>query len=461
MRDPAAIDTPYLSDPFPANGNPLESSESHSAALTTFSTAAGQQFSAPVDFTPNTADPGANREHQTYVSLLPVELQDVNGAGGADDEKITPWDPTEDIANRNIAWIDAHTSAQDAVPRMPQLEFRIPGLPSGLIIEAKLHVDYTRGNGARSARDQPEDTVRIPANGSFAQAAGDTWRIYDHADWQTELAQRGFFGGEATLTYQLREGGSVALAPRVINFRIGGENPEPARARAYIESLNNAGPQGSLWYTYAIAKSETKDRNNDGTRYNHFWALSASPTDNYHVTRRTHAGRPVWGEDGPTTPGGYGLLQVTGNAGDATADIPRQQIWDWQENAQAGLAILETKRTIADSWMAQQKNADNANGVALPSLTVRTVTFAENTNRTMNHAVAIKAWNGASRAPPGFTDPDGPATGFIIDPQSAGHFCYWKNLALGTNKWALSRYNDPPGTIQPFNYVDRVCQEVE
>ena len=111
--------------------------------------------------------------------------------------------------------------------------------------------------------------------------------------------------------------------------------------------------------------------------------------------------------------------------------------------------------------MTRQKNANNANGVALPSLTVRNVTFAENTNRTMNNAVTMKAWNGASAAPAGFTDPDGAVTGFIIDPQSGGHFCYWKNSASGANKWALSRYNNPPDPIQPFNYVDRVCQEVK
>jgi hypothetical protein len=56
---------------------------------------------------------------------------------------------------------------------------------------------------------------------------------------------------------------------------------------------------------------------------------------------------------------------------------------------------------------------------------------------------------------------DGAVTGFIIDPQSGGHFCYWKNSASGANKWALSRYNNPPDPIQPFNYVDRVCQEVK
>lgn len=152
------------------------------------------------------------------------------------------------------------------------------------------------------------------------------------------------------------------------------------------------------------------------------------------------------------------MFQVTGTATDETANIPRQQIWNWQENANAALVILKSKRTQADNWMTQQKNSNNANGVALPSLTVRNVTFAEGTNRTMNNAVTMKAWNGASRPATSFTDPGPTITGFILDPQGSGHFCYWKSSASGTNKWALNRYNR---YTPPFNYVDRVCQEVE
>ncbi|HUP81657.1 MAG TPA: hypothetical protein VM260_24105, partial [Pirellula sp.] len=173
---------------------------------------------------------------------------------------------------------------------------------------------------------------------------------------------------------------------------------------------------------------------------------------------RIDAGRPLWGNDGGTTPGGYGMFQVTGTAADSTANIPRQQFWNWQENASGGLAILSSKQAIADAWMTQQKNANNANGTALPNLTISNVTFAENTNRTMVSAVTMKAFNGASAASTGFTDVEGAVTGFIIDPQSGGHFCYWKNSANG---WALSRYNNPPAGINPFNYVLRVCTEVE
>lgn len=76
----------------------------------------------------------------------------------------------------------------------------------------------------------------------------------------------------------------------------------------------------------------------------------------------------------------------------------------------------------------------------------------------MEDACTMKLYNGGSRGRPGFVD-NGNVPGFILDPQGAGQYCYWKNSA---SAWALSRYNNPADpNIQPFNYVLRVCQEVE
>ena len=381
--------------------------------------------------------------------LLPIELVDINDhENTGDDLAVQAWDTTKPIADSNIAWIDAHTSEQNPAPRMPQLELRMPGLPQGLTIEAKLEVKYERGNGARhpSRTDKHgnTDTVKIPADGSFKPVTSDTWQIWNEYPLQSE----GFFGGDATLTYKLKSGTSEILAPQTIKFRIGGKNPDDARCRSYIEMQPDAGPNGSLWFAYAIAKSESKDYNGQGTLYNQFLELPTHVQD---------AGRPLWGNDGGTTPGGYGMFQVTGDASDSTANIPRKQIWNWQENVRAALAILASKRTAAVTWMTQQKNGNNASGTALPNHTVGIVTFSEGTAHTMTHAVAIKLYNGASRAPAGFVD-SGSAPGFRLDPQGAGHYCFWRNAS---NEWALNRFNDPPDPIRPFNYVARVCGEVE
>lgn len=70
----------------------------------------------------------------------------------------------------------------------------------------------------------------------------------------------------------------------------------------------------------------------------------------------------------------------------------------------------------------------------------------------MVDAVTMKAYNGASRAPPDLVD-NGNVPSFPLDPHSSGHYCYWRNAS---NEWALSRYGS-----NRINYVERVCQEVE
>ena len=84
------------------------------------------------------SDQDPELEDQVKTSLSLVEIVDINGEGDSDDVKIIPWDTTKKIANKNIAWIDAHAEpGENANPRMPQLEVRIPGLSDPLTIEAK------------------------------------------------------------------------------------------------------------------------------------------------------------------------------------------------------------------------------------------------------------------------------------------------------------------------------------
>ena len=339
---------------------------------------------------------------------------------------------------------------------MPQLEFRIPGLEQGVTLEAKLEVQYNRGNGTRTERNQSEDRVRIPSSGAYTQVTGDTWQIW--RSYQTAS----FFGGDATLTYRLMKNTDEVLSPQTINFRSGGRNSDDARCKAYIQAKPDAGPTDNLWFAYAIAKHETKALNNRIIYYNQFYELTILEID---------VGRPVWGNDGLNRPGGYGIFQVSGTTSDNFANISREQIWNWQVNVDAGYTILKNKRTEANVWMTSQRS--QAGSTVLPSHTVSGVQFAEETQRTMEDAVTMKAYNGASR--PNFDKPDnGSVTGFIIDPHSSGHYCYWRthyirqddpndpNLDEGTvvqalnPAWALSRLNS-----EGFNYVQRICMEVE
>ena len=242
-----------------------------------------------------------------------VDINDHASTSSEDTDTITPWNTALPITDNNIAWIDAHTSAQNAAPRMPQLKFQIRGQESGVTLETKLAVQCNRGNGLRSSRNQAEDTVRIPSNGAYTRITGDIWEIW--RSYQTAS----FFGGDATLTYRLTRGTEVVLAPQMIQFRIGGENPDDTRCKSYIQAQTDAGSTGNLWFAYAIAKHESKAKNADNLYYNQFNELPRHVND---------VGRPVWSDDGGNRPGGYGIFQVTESPIDSRANIPREQIWN-------------------------------------------------------------------------------------------------------------------------------------
>jgi hypothetical protein len=317
---------------------------------------------------------------------------------------------------------------------MPQIEAAISGGPSTLDVEWSLEVKYDRGNGSRTARNQPQDTVTFPA---VTKKANEVWRLYQESSWTEKLSSNGFFGGHAVLKMK------IGSTEQHFHFRIGGKNPQPANAKQYIESLADCAATQTLWFAYAVAKSESKDYNGSGSRYNQFLRLPQNPRDN---------GFPLWGNDGGTSPGGYGMFQVTGNVQDSTANIPREQIWNWQKNADAARVILIDKRRASTNWMNRQTDASHANGTVIPSHTVANVTF-DGSTYTMTHACTIKAYNGASK--PGSDIDGGSITGFVLDPTypSIGHYGYWHS---GQHKWGLCRFNN-----LGFNYVLRVCEEVE
>lgn len=423
---------------------------------------------------------GTKQGGKKLALLLPVEFEDINDhADESDDVAVVPWDTSEDIATENIAWIEAHTSDQDTTPRMPQLEFRVPKLLDGLAIEAKLEVKYERGNGARhpsrTDKDGNKDTVKVPENGDFVQVNATTWEVYNETDWQTELADQGFFGGDATLTYQIKNGADIVVGPEEIEFRIGGENPEHEEARNFIESLQDADPQGDLWFAYAIAKAETMGYNNNGsdenTRYNHFLELPGEGSAVSYRQRRTeHAGRPLWNDDGGTLPSGYGLFQVTGNADEEEANIPRRQIWNWQDNARGAMEILRRKHQGAELKMQDRRQeafTERGQVIAVPNHSVPRdaadpgtmlgdAQDGATTNPTHTFgdadivgAVTMKRYNGAAVIAPGATS-------------GTGDYCVWRNQTqYMQGRWEFRRWRVRNGQVDQVSYVDLVAGELE
>lgn len=361
-----------------------------------------------------------------YIYLLPIPLSDIKDhANTGDDVVISNWSSGQQIADANIAWIEAHSSATDATPRMPQLVFSVQGLPQNVTLAAKLLVEYERPYAGK----QPEDTVRVPANGSFQDITNGKWDIW--SDYSTLP----FFGGDATLTYKINGG-----AEQTIKFAIGGRNPDDDKCKAYTQ-----GRPGAPWYAYAIEKHESQAYN--AGFYNQFWERSgnSSPINggvNYTFTK----GDPlVVRSPGETGVGGTGLAQVTGAGGNKTSPASRQVYWNWQQNIDEFMSILAGKIQIAETFMNDTSPRSSTNpmptgqrpqtvyhtgsNVPVPSRVQGQVTFGDvQGQKRPEEAVAIKAYNGAS-----------------------SHWCSWRGPTV--HEWQFNYGQN--------NYVERVGNQVE
>jgi hypothetical protein len=230
------------------------------------------------------------------------------------------------------------------------------------------HRDFDTGdpNDTNSSSSvAPQDTVTIPANGSWHQVTdGSPWNIYEDSDWTAAVTgSNGFFGGDAVLSLKIQDSsGNTVVPEQDYNFRIAGENPTAQSAQGYIASLYG-GPQApsrdpsnpnawqGYWFADAMAREET---NGEGGQpfYNQFLANGGSLTNKY-VPWPGHEGRPNWNNDKtthdrPTGTGGYGLFQHTYESGDKYYPIiPRDWIWNWQSNASNYSYKLAFKLTAA------------------------------------------------------------------------------------------------------------------
>lgn len=137
--------------------------------------------------------------------------------------------------------------------------------------------------------------------------------------------------------------------------------------------------------------------------------------------------------------------------------MSRAALWNWQEGVKAGLDLIRSKRQITATWMDTQKTAAGTQN-PLQSLTVGRVTFADKSNRTMDYAVAMKAYNGLRNAPSDWIDTLPAPPGFSLDNYYKENYCAWKD---GTG-WVLNRWKQPlDPKIGPINYVQLVCEQVE
>ena len=369
-------------------------------------------------------DPNTNSlisESRSFL-LLPLELKDIKGSGEADDVVIqTQLQQQQDPTPASIAWIEPHL-VQDNGPQMPQLEARFTG---AMNVEWKLDVKYDRGNGQRVSRNQPEDIITIPATGFVSQSTTQPWRIYQEADWTSQINNNGFFGGSATLTVRPQ-----GQREQRFYFRIGGKSPDNVLARHFVDA--QATPQE--WFSYAIAKHETGEYRYAGSLYNQF---RSKP-------KAGQVGLPTWNlESGP---GGYGIFQITGSPTNSDSNIPRRQIWNWQDNGHAYFAILRhpSKSGLARRFYADLQNNSPRYAAAFaacppPDIPVGNHVFSS------SEAIWITAYNGWG--PP--ASPYPLRARYVFDPN--------KPCGLGqSNRW----FWNPP--LNPDeHYIDKIEREID
>jgi uncharacterized membrane protein len=316
--------------------------------------------------------------------LVPVELWDVKGPNSPDDDVIiSPLPPRgasesdndyiqRQLTNRPVAFIKPHLAPSNS-PKMPHLVAKLPAGPPNLKVRWRLEVAYKRGNGYRAAYvedfSRSEDKVTIPATAQDGAPtftpemdATENWRIFENDDWNTELQQRGLFGGTAKLYVWFPAIDPQPPIEPVLTFRIGGKNPDEDKARTFIDAAAGT----TFWYAYAIAKHETfgRVRENGNLRYyNQFytnyqggpigdnardmgWVAWAKAWPVYNLDRDSKSGP----QNGP---GGYGLFQLTlgpkhpNDPVEKEAFVSRSQIWNWQDNTRRAVGELQGKLAIA------------------------------------------------------------------------------------------------------------------
>ena len=216
--------------------------------------------------------------------------------------------------------------------------------------------------------------------------------------------------------------------------------------------------------------------------YNQFRAGGGHRSENPTLRVQGEEGIPLWCRAGSETgAGGYGILQVTGNSSSGKYyAIPRGQIWNWQDNVKAGLAILKAKYDEASSRFNDQfDDQESAVGIrSLPTYRVKhespntgasyDFTFTQDGDRKMLHLCVLKQYNGASKYEITKTQAETRDANkgvvregnFVLCPAGSGYYCAWldsynKNGYNFTNQWVVGPY-----ASNGNDYVDLVLSMV-
>jgi hypothetical protein len=117
---------------------------------------------------------------------------------------------------------------------------------------------------------------------------------------------------------------------------------------------------------------------------------------------------PNWGKDCETCPGGFGMFQLTHFRDRNGIWRPPNcnELWSWKANARSGCGYLDYQQSVdvgthqcAYTYTSEQRIiAFNQCGMCMyiPVEMLGNVIFEEGTNIVIDHAVALKRYNGLS-----------------------------------------------------------------
>ena len=138
--------------------------------------------------------------------------------------------------------------------------------------------------------------------------------------WKTYLDYSGkFFGGDIKVT--------SSQSSDVRTFKILGNNPEDSIAETYFRAN-----QGWFWFAYKIGRHETRT---GSAVYNQFHPSGTRINEPYKGLAVSN--------------NGWGIMQIDPASGMAAIT---QEAWNWQENVQRGLVLLNSAKGIAATFFA-------------------------------------------------------------------------------------------------------------
>jgi len=260
---------------------------------------------------------------------------------GNGDIQLTDSNDGSTIADGDTAWITG-----DYPPLMPALLATVSASQSGLVAW-QLEVSWTR------AGSHTVNKKSVAFSENYDETFNGTTELGVAWDIGSLLAGNpgGFFGGNARLQAILPDG-----TVRTLDFTILGDNPYPSDVLDYAAT----GP----WFMPAIIAAES------GT-----------------TVQFDNSGYPLFGP-----PDGWGVCQVEGQeprpALPPNHSLASGVIWNWENNVDAAIALLRSKRGTALSYF-------NAVAAAYPAKYVAPPTFP-GTQLSALDATTICLYNGAA-----------------------------------------------------------------